>query len=258
MPKVLPAGEMFDLTGEVALVTGASSGLGLRFAEVLAANGAKVVLAARRKDRLDDLAKRLGGALAVELDVTRPEQFGAVFAEAEGAFGPVTLLVNNAGVASGKKFLETDMAEWERLRQTNVDSIWHLSQTFAKRLIAAKREGAIINLASILSYRVAPGAAAYCVSKAAVLQMTHALAQELARHSIRVNAIAPGYVMTEMTEAYLTSEAAAETRKHIPMRRVGEPSDLDGALLLLASKRASGYMTGTTITVDGGHLTSFV
>ena len=216
------------------------------------------MLAARRKDRLDDLAKRLEGSLAVALDVTRPEQFGAVFDEAERAFGPVTLLVNNAGIANANKFLETDAAEWERVRKTNVDAVWHLSQVFAKRLIAANREGAIINLASVLSYRVTPGAAAYCVSKAAVLQMTHALAQELARHRIRVNAIAPGYIMTEMTEAYLTSEASAETRKHIPMRRVGEPADLDGALLLLASKRASGYMTGTTITVDGGHLTSFV
>ncbi len=258
MPQVQPANLMFDLKGEVALVTGASSGLGVRFAELLTAQGAKLVLAARRKDRLDDLAKRLEGSLAVELDVTRPEQFGAVFDEAERAFGPVTLLVNNAGIANANKFLETDAAEWERVRQTNVDAIWHLSQVFAKRLIAANREGAIINLASVLSYRVTPGAAAYCVSKAAVLQMTHALAQELARHRIRVNAIAPGYIMTEMTEAYLTSEASAETRKHIPMRRVGEPADLDGALLLLASKRASGYMTGTTITVDGGHLTSFV
>ncbi len=258
MPQVQPADQMFDLKGEVALVTGASSGLGVRFAELLTAQGAKLVLAARRKDRLDDLAKRLEGSLAVALDVTRPEQFGAVFDEAERAFGPVTLLVNNAGIANANKFLETDAAEWERVRQTNVDAVWHLSQVFAKRLIAANREGAIINLASVLSYRVTPGAAAYCVSKAAVLQMTHALAQELARHRIRVNAIAPGYIMTEMTEAYLTSEASAETRKHIPMRRVGEPADLDGALLLLASKRASGYMTGTTITVDGGHLTSFV
>ncbi len=258
MPQVQPANQMFDLKGEVALVTGASSGLGVRFAELLTAQGAKLVLAARRKDRLDDLAKRLEGSLAVALDVTRPEQFGAVFDEAERAFGPVTLLVNNAGIANANKFLETDAAEWERVRQTNVDAVWHLSQVFAKRLIAANREGAIINLASVLSYRVTPGAAAYCVSKAAVLQMTHALAQELARHRIRVNAIAPGYIMTEMTEAYLTSEASAETRKHIPMRRVGEPADLDGALLLLASKRASGYMTGTTITVDGGHLTSFV
>lgn len=258
MPPVASASEMFDLAGEVALVTGASSGLGVRFAEVLSAHGAKVVLAARRKDRLDGLAKRLEGSLAVELDVTRPEQFGAVFDRAESAFGPVTLLLNNAGIANGHTFLETDSTEWERVRQTNVDAVWHLSQVFARRLIAAKRDGAIVNLASVLSYRVTPGAAAYCVSKAAVLQMTHAMAQDLARHRIRVNAIAPGYIMTDMTKAYLASEASAETRKHIPMRRVGEPADLDGALLLLASRRASGYMTGSTITVDGGHLTSFV
>lgn len=257
MPPVVQAREMFDLTGEVALVTGASSGLGVRFAEVLSAHGAKVVLAARRKDRLDDLAKRLEGTLAIALDVTGPEQFGEAFAQAESVFGAVTLLINNAGIANAYKFLETETAEWDRVRQTNVDAVWHLSQMFAKRLIAASREGAIINIASILGYRATPGAAAYCVSKAAVLHMTHALALELARHRIRVNALAPGYIMTEMTGDYLTSEASAETRKRIPMRRVGDPSDLDGALLLLASKRASGFVTGSTITVDGGHLTAF-
>ena len=257
MTPVTPAKDLFDLAGEVALVTGASSGLGARFAEVLSAHGAKVVLAARRKDRLEKLARTIDGACAIELDVTEADQFAAAFEKAEKAFGTVTLLVNNAGIASGHKFLDTDADEWDRIRQTNVDAVWHLSQVFAQRLIAAKRDGAIINLASVLSYRVTPGSAAYCVSKAAVLQMTHALALELARHRIRVNAIAPGYIMTEMTSDYLTSDASAETRKRIPMRRVGEPSDLDGALLLLASKRASAFMTGSTISVDGGHLTAF-
>ena len=257
MAPVTPARDLFDLTGEVALVTGASSGLGARFAEVLAAHGAKVVLAARRRDRIAVLAERLGRAQALGLDVTRPETFPAAFDEAEAKFGPVTLLVNNAGVADDGKFLDIGAAEWERVRQTNVDAVWHLSQLFAKRLIAAGREGAIVNIASILSYRATPGAPAYCVSKAAVLQMTNVLALELARHRIRVNAIAPGYIATEMTHDFLATAAAEDLRKHIPMRRVGDPCDLDGALLLLASKRASAFMTGSTIVADGGHMTDF-
>jgi NAD(P)-dependent dehydrogenase (short-subunit alcohol dehydrogenase family) len=257
MAAVTLAEDLFDLTGEVALVTGASSGLGARFAEVLVAHGAKVVLAARRKDRIAALAEKIGRAHALALDVTQPKTFTAAFAEAEAVFGPVTLLVNNAGVADDGKFFDIDAAEWQRVQQTNVDAVWHLSQLFARRLIAAGKEGAIINIASILSYRVTPGAAAYCVSKAAVLQMTHALALELARHKIRVNAIAPGYIVTEMTKDYLASPASEETRQHIPMRRTGDPSDLDGALLLLAAKRASAFMTGSTIVADGGHMTAF-
>ncbi len=257
MAPVIPAKDLFDLTGEVALVTGASSGLGARFAEVLGAHGAKVVLAARRVERLVALQERLPNAIAVPLDVMDPAQYPAAFDAAAAAFGPVTLLVNNAGVANDGKFLDTPPEEWMRVRQTNLDAPWLLSQEFARRVIAAKAGGAIINIASILGFRVTPGAAAYCVSKAAVVQMTQALALELARHRIRVNAIAPGYIMSEMTEAYLISDESAETRRHIPQRRVGDPSDLDGTLLLLASRQASGFMTGSTITVDGGHLTAF-
>lgn len=257
MADVVAARDLFDLTGEVVLLTGASSGLGARFATVLAAHGAQVIAAARRVDRLKELAGSSTGIVAIGLDVTRPDTFAAAFEAAEKAFGTVTILVNNAGVANEHRFLDTPPGEWERVRQTNVDSLWHLSQVFAQRVIAAGAQGSIINIASVLSYRVTPGAAAYCVSKAAVVQMTNALALELARHRIRVNAIAPGYIMTEMTEAYLTSPASEETRKRIPQRRVGQPADLDGALLLLASRRASGFMTGTTIPVDGGHLTAF-
>ena len=133
-----------------------------------------------------------------------------------------------------------------------------MAQAAACRMVAAGREGAIVNISSILGYRVTPWNSAYCVTKAAVTQMTAALALELARHKIRVNAIAPGYITTEMTEAYLASEISEKTRKAIPQQRVGEPSDLDGALLLLASRKASGYMTGSTIVVDGGHMCSFI
>jgi 3-oxoacyl-[acyl-carrier protein] reductase len=257
MASLALAKDLFDLAGEVAFVTGASSGLGSRFAEVLAAHGAKVVLAARRVDKLKALQERTGQAQVVPLDVTDQASIVPAFNAAEKAFGPVTILVNNAGIADDGKFIDMTPQEWERVRQTNVDAVWHLSQEFAKRLITAKVEGTIINIASVLGFRVTPGAAAYCVSKAAVVQMTNALALELARHKIRVNAIAPGYILTEMTEAFLTSPASTETRKRIPQRRVGDPSDLDGALLLLASKKASGFMTGSTIAVDGGHMQAF-
>lgn len=229
----------------------------MRFAEVLAAHGAKVVVAARRVARLDALVARLPGACAVALDVTRPSDFGGVFEAAERSFGTITLLVNNAGVANSGRFLETPPEEWAKIQQTNVDALWLLSQEFSRRVIAAKREAAIINIASVLGIRVTPGAAAYCISKAAVLHMTRALALELARYKIRVNAIAPGYIMTEMTEAYLQSSHAEATRRNIPQRRIGDPSDLDGVLLLLASRRASGFMTGATIPVDGGHMLAF-
>lgn len=257
MSPIIPAQSLFDLTGEVALVTGASSGLGARFAEVLAAHGAKVVLAARRIERLKELEKRLTNAIAIPLDVTMRDGFPKAFDTAQKAFGTVTLLINNAGIGHDAMFLNTSAEKWERIRQTNVDALWHLSQEFARRVIEMEKEAAIINLASILSFRVTPGGAAYCVSKAAVLQMTKAMALELAQHKIRVNAIAPGYIMTEMAESYLNSPESDEMKKRIPQRRVGDPSDLDGALLLLASKRASAFMTGSIVTVDGGHLTAF-
>lgn len=251
-----PAGHLFDLSGEVALVTGASSGLGARFAEVLAAQGARVILAARRLDRVEQLAAKLGRARAMELDVTLPQTFPAFIERAEAAFGPVTLLINNAGVADAKRFIDTPPEEWERVRATNLDAVWHLSQGFARRLIAAKQPGSIINIASIAAYRVAATPVAYAVSKAAVEHLTKALAVELARYQIRVNAIAPGYINSEMTSAYLASEAGQALLKRVPQRRAGEVSDLDGALLLLASRKASGYMTGATVVVDGGHMWS--
>ena len=256
MAEITSAQDLFDLTGEVALVTGASSGLGARFADVLAAHGAKVVLAARRVDRIEALAARLPRAVAVALDVTRPETYDAAFAAAEAALGPISLLINNAGVSGDSRFLDTTPDDWRSVQNTNVDAVWHLSQAFAKRLIKDGRGGTIINLASIASFKVGDTPAAYAVSKAAVLHMTKALARELARDRIRVNAIAPGYIHSEMTDDYLASAAGQAMIKRVPQRRAGEPSDLDGALLLLASSRASGFMTGAVIVADGGLLLS--
>jgi 3-oxoacyl-[acyl-carrier protein] reductase len=253
------ASQLFDLTGEVALVTGASSGLGARFAEVLAANGAKVVLAARRRDRLEALAKRIGPrAVPVALDVSKPETIAAAFMEAERAFGPVTILINNAGVTGHGLFPDITPEQWTQTRSVNLDGVWFVAQEAARRMIAHGIEGTIINISSILGYRVTPGGSSYCVTKAAVAQMTAAMALDLARHKIRVNAIAPGYIATELTETFLASEKAAATRKAIPQRRTGDPGDLDGPLLLLASKKASAFMTGSTIVADGGHMWSFV
>ena len=258
MAAITPARELFDLTGEVALVTGASSGLGQRFAEVLAAHGASVVLAARRSERIEALSQRLGKAMAITLDETKPDTFETAFKAMEARFGPVTLLINNAGTATSGAFLKTSRESWERVIDTNVSALWHLSQAFARRLVATKNRGSIINVASILGFRVRPGVSAYSISKAAVVQMTQALAVALACDGIRVNGIAPGYIWSEMTEEFLKSEVGQAMIKTIPLRRVGEPSDLDGSLLLLASRKASDFMTGSTITVDGGHMWAFL
>ncbi|MCB1377613.1 MAG: SDR family oxidoreductase [Alphaproteobacteria bacterium] len=254
MADVIPAAKLFDLTGQVALVTGASSGLGARFAQVLAAHGAKVVAAARRTDRLAELAAGNPNIATLALDVTATDTLAAALDAAEATFGELTLLVNNAGIASGGRILDAVDEDWPRVMTTNVDSVWNLSRIFARRLADQGRAGNIINIASIVSFKVGVSSASYAVSKAAVLHMTKAMAFEWSRHGIRVNAIAPGFIRSEMTDDYLASPAGEAMIKKIPQRRAGEPPDLDGALLLLASPKASAFMTGTAIVVDGGQL----
>ncbi len=252
------ATDLFDLSGEVALVTGASSGLGDRFAEVLAANGARVVVAARRIDRLQELCKRIrsngGTAEAVELDVANHAGVPGAFDAAEASFGPVSILVNNAGVADTKPALEVEPEDWRRVMSVNVDGVWFCAREAARRMVSAGVAGCIINIASVLSFRAARNVIAYSTSKGAVLQLTSNLAVEFARHGIRVNAIAPGYIKTEINKDFFASARSEATMKRIPQRRIGDSSDLDGAILLLASRRASGYMTGSTVVVDGGHM----
>lgn len=254
MADITPAAQLFDLTGEVALVTGASSGLGARFARVLAAHGARVIAAGRRLERLERLAAETPGIAALALDVTAADRIAGAFDQAETHFGPVTLLVNNAGISGASRILDTEPDEWRSVQDTNVDALWHLSRCFAQRRVARKAPGAIINIASIVGTRVGLSPAPYAISKAAVLHMTKAMAFEWARHQIRVNAIAPGFIHSEMTDEYLASPAGEAMIRRVPQRRAGQPSDLDGALLLLASPRASGFMTGATITADGGHV----
>jgi 3-oxoacyl-[acyl-carrier protein] reductase len=253
----MKASELFDLTGQVAMVTGASSGLGVRFAQVLAANGAKVALVARRADRLAEVKAKIeaagGQAIAVEADVLDRAAMERAFAAAEQAFGTVTILINNAGVAHGGRAVETPPEEWRRVLSTNLDAVFFWAQEAAKRLLAAKQKGAIVNIASILGFGVSKGSAAYATAKAGVVHLTKSLAIELAFRGVRVNAIAPGYVITEINREYLTTGPGAGMAREIPVGRIGEERDLDGALLLLASD-AGRFITGATVVVDGGHM----
>ena len=253
----MKAAEMFNLQGRVALVTGASSGLGKQFAFALADNGAAVALVARRKDRIAELQKTIeaagGRAIAVEADVTDRAAMARAFDAAEKAFGTVTILVNNAGIAHGGRAVDMPAEEWRKVLATNLDAVFFCAQEAARRMMAEKKPGAIINIASVLGLAVAKGAVAYSTAKAGVVQVTKALAVELAFKGVRVNAIAPGWFVTEINDSYLASEAGSAIKRDIPMGRFGKDGDLDGALLLLASD-AGAYITGATIVVDGGQV----
>jgi 3-oxoacyl-[acyl-carrier protein] reductase len=254
----MKASELFDLTGRVALVTGASSGLGVQFARALADNGAAVALVARRADRLSALREEIeakgGRAVAIEADVTDRAAILRAFGAAEAALGTVTILINNAGVAQ-KALRATDVSpeEWRRVLSLDVDAVFYCAQEAARRMLAAKKQGAIVNIASVLGFGVSKGVAAYATAKAAVIQITKSLAVELAFKGVRVNAIAPGWFVTEINDTYLESEAGAQLKRDIPMGRFGEAGDLDGALLLLVSN-AGRYITGATVVVDGGQV----
>ena len=251
----MQAGELFDLKGRVALVTGASSGLGARFATVLASNGAAVALVARRLDRLTALKKKIeaagGKAVAIEADVLDRTAMAKAFDQAEKAFGTVTILINNAGVAHSGRAVDMPPEEWRRVLGTNLDAVFFNAQEAARRMLAAKKPGTIVNIASVLGLGVAKGVVAYTTAKAGVIQLTKALGLELAFKGIRVNAIAPGWFVTELNDDYLNSEAGAAVKREIPAGRFGEDGDLDGALLLLVSD-AGRYIAGATLVVDGG------
>lgn len=250
-------GTRFDIRGRIALVTGASSGLGENFARVLAASGATVAAAARRTDRLEALVASIreagGSAFAVRLDVTDAESVAEAVAQAGRLAGVPDIVVNNAGIAQAKPSLELTEEDWRGVMGTNLDGAWRVAQASARAMVGAGKPGTIINIASVLGLRVATSLLAYAAAKAALIQVTEALALEWARHRIRVNAIAPGYIETEMNRGFFRTEAGQAMVKRVPQRRIGTPSDLDGALLLLASD-ASSYMTGSTVVVDGGHV----
>lgn len=244
------------LAGKTALVTGASSGLGRHFAAVLAAKGAKVVLAARRREALDDacagIARAGGTATSVNLDVTDPASVAAAFA----AIGDAPdIVINNAGIADDKPAIDMDVATWDSVVDTNLKGAFLVAQAAANVLRAAGKGGSIVNIASITGIRPAGNLAAYAASKAGLIHLTKTLALEWARYGIRVNALCPGYIETDINRDFFASEAGKTLIKRIPQRRLGQPSELDGALLLFASDAGS-YITGASLAADGGHLVS--
>ena len=244
----------FDLTGKVALVTGASQGLGARFAETLAASGATVAVAARQLAKLEDLAERMrttgGTAHAVAMDVTDPASVAAAIEDAEATLGPLDVLVNNAGIAIEKPFLEMSLEDYDQVLDTNLKGCFLVAQAAARRM-KGSGGGSIINISSVLGTEVISTLSTYCASKGGLLQLNRAMALELSRYGIRVNAIAPGYIETPINSRFFKSEHGQKMVRTIPQRRLGQPDDLDGALLLLASDQGA-YMTGSVVTVDGG------
>jgi len=247
------------LDGKVALVTGAFGGLGREFAHILARAGASVALAGRRVDEGRALAgtmRQTGATVtAVAMDVTDRASVDAALAEAAGSLGEIDVLVNNAGVAITRPFLDLTERDWANVLDVNLDGAFRVAQAVARRMRDAGRGGSIVNIASVLAERVAAQVAPYAASKAALVQLTRAMALELARHRIRVNALAPGYVETELNRDFFATEGGAALIKRIPQRRLGRVEDLEAPLLLLASD-ASAYITGATLAVDGGHAIS--
>jgi NAD(P)-dependent dehydrogenase (short-subunit alcohol dehydrogenase family) len=248
---------VFDVHDQHILVTGGSSGFGRHFAQFLATNGARVTLAARRAEALKSAVATIrdsgGKAQSVVIDVTMADKIDAVMAEAETAFGPIHGVVNNAGVTATKPALQQDERSWDSVIDTNLKGVWLVAQAAAKRMVENKVKGSIVNIASILGLRVAGAVAPYAISKAGVIQMTKALGNELAFKGVRVNAIAPGWFVTDINRDYLSSEAGKKLTRDIPVGRFGQDGDLDGALLLLASDAGS-YIAGATIVCDGGQM----
>lgn len=245
----------FDLKGRTAFVTGATSGLGRHFAKVLSGAGAAVALAGRRGDRLEAVKREIeesgGRAAAIELDVTDETRIAPALDKAEAALGPIDILVNNAGLSVFGLAADISASDFDKVISTNLRAPFLLATEVGRRLIAAKREGRIINIASIGSFRVLPGVTAYCISKAGLAMMTQCLAREWARKGINVNAICPGYVETELNDEWFASEKGKAQIDGFPRKRLAKESDLDGMLLLLASG-ASRTITGSLLTVDDG------
>lgn len=248
---------MLSLANKTALVTGASSGLGRHFAGVLADAGAYVVLAARRLDKLEEVAgeiqQRGGKALPVEMDVTSEDSVTGAFAEMREALGrPCDVIVNNSGMSREGWYWDMPEKDWDTVIETNLTGVWRVAKYATKAMMQAEVKGSIINIASITALRPSNMISAYSASKAAVDHLTRTMALEAARHGIRVNAIAPGYFKTAINDEFLDSEAGQRMAKRVPMRRFGNYEELNAPLLLLASEEGS-YMTGSTLVVDGGH-----
>src|SRR6202521_3810919 len=255
--SALVMSDLFDVSKEIILITGASQGLGRQFARVLSAHGAAVVLGARQIAKLKNLEEEIqangGRAAAVQLDVTDTASIGKALDSAEAALGPVSVVVNNAGIAIEKLAVDQTEADWDSVINANLKGAYFTATEMARRMIARKQEGNIVNIASVLGFGVVKFLAPYAISKAGIVQATKAMALELAGSRIRVNAIAPGYIDTEINHYFWSTPGGEKLTKRIPQRHVGAESDLDGAIMLLASN-ASRYMTGSVVTVDGGFL----
>jgi len=243
------------LDGKTALVTGASSGLGWRFAQTLAQAGARVALAARSTDKLDALKREIesagGKTCVVKMDVTDIAGVRAAVAAAESALGGLDILVNNSGVNKQQRAVEVEEADYDYVTDTNCKGAFFVAQAVGRSMIARKCPGRIINIASVAGLRVLAQLSTYCMSKAAVVQMTRALAHEWGRYGINVNAICPGYIETGINRDYWQTEGGKKLVSMLPRRRVGQPEDLDGLLLLLASEQ-SGFINGAVIAADDG------
>jgi NAD(P)-dependent dehydrogenase (short-subunit alcohol dehydrogenase family) len=246
----------FDMSGKVAMVTGASSGFGVHFAKILAERGAKVVVAARRVERLEALVAEIkasgGEALAVAMDVTNADSIVTGFNQAEAAFGTVTVVSNNAGIADTKSALKTDEVSWDRVMDTNLKGVWIVANEAARRMVAAGVGGSIVNTASIMGLRNAFAQASYCTSKAGVIHMTKGLALEWARKAIRVNALCPGYFFTEINSDYFSESEGQAHMNASTAQRMGEMHEITAPFLLLASD-AGAYVNGVALPVDGAH-----
>ena len=248
---------LFGLKGHVALVAGASSGIGAEFARALAKAGADVVLGARRLDRVEALAVEIANetgarTLAVALDVTDRKSVEAAFAKAVDVLGAPTIVCNNAGIARPNWALEDSEEDWDATMNTNLKGMWRVAQIAAKLMMENGKGGSIINTASILGLGVGPQQLTYATSKAGVVQMTRAMAIEWQRWGIRVNAICPGYFKTEINDEFLDSEMGQRMLKTSPAKRVGQLPELVPAMLMLASP-ASSFTTGVALPVDGAH-----
>lgn len=246
-----------SLKGQTALVTGANGGLGAHFALTLARAGAKVALTARRPETLREVEQQIrddgGEAQSISLDVTDRASIVEAFEEASKSLGPVTVVVNNAGIAITKPILEHTEEDWNTVIGVNLSGVWRVAQEASRHMVGHKLGGSIVNVASILGLRVSAQVPSYAASKAAVIQLTKAMALELARHKIRVNALAPGYIETTINRDFFASDAGQSLIKRIPQRRIGTADELDAALLLFASSAGS-YATGAVLAIDGGHL----
>lgn len=247
----------FDLKEQTAFITGATSGFGARFAEVLSDAGAHVVITGRRVERLHTLRDKIvakgGRATALALDVTNVAGIQACVSAAEKAAGPISILVNNAGLNVQSSAAALAERDYDTIMNTNVKGAFFVAQTVGSRMLEQKIQGRVVNIASIGAFKALPGLVAYSMSKAAVAMMTKGLAREWAKHHIAVNAICPGFIETELNDQWFKSEGGQKQIASFPRKRIGREEDLDGTLLLLCSRHAS-FITGSLFTIDDGQL----